>query len=204
MKVVEADGHYVEPFDVQNLFIYSGETYSVLIKANQDPSRNYWATTNVVSRPVKTTTKLAIFNYYPNTPEQNPPTIPTTGPLWNDATQRLAQSLAIRARQGFIVPPPLTSNRFIMLLNTQNKINGFLHWSINNVSLSLPSTPYLVALGEKRLHKGFDQWSPPDGYDYKNYDINIPPLTQMPPLAMLYIGSSLVQRSILFCKMLTP
>ncbi|KAH9614679.1 hypothetical protein KSS87_010081 [Heliosperma pusillum] len=179
MTVVEADSHYVEPFDVQNLFIYSGETYSVLIKANQNPSRNYWATTNVVSRLPKTTTGLAIFNYYPNTPEQNPPTTPTTGPLWNDTAARIAQSLAFKARQGFTEPPPRTSDRLLMLLNTQNKVNGFLHWAINNVTFSLPSTPYLVALGEKRL-KGklkrvFDQGSPPESYDFKNYNINIPP-----------------------------
>jgi FtsP/CotA-like multicopper oxidase with cupredoxin domain len=31
MTVVEADGHYVKPFVVKNLNIYSGETYSVLI-----------------------------------------------------------------------------------------------------------------------------------------------------------------------------
>ena len=39
MTVVEADGHYVEPFVVQNLFIYSGETYSVIVKADQDPTK---------------------------------------------------------------------------------------------------------------------------------------------------------------------
>ncbi|XP_074308721.1 L-ascorbate oxidase-like [Silene latifolia] len=182
MTVVEADGHYVEPFEVQNLFIYSGETYSVLIKANQDPSRNYWVTTNVVSRQPETTTGLAIFNYNPNTTEQKPPTIPTTGPLWNNADPRVAQSLAIKARQGFIEPPPPTSDRVIVLLNTQNKVNGFLHWTVNNVAISLPSTPYLVALGEKRLkgklHQVFDQGSPPDKYDYKNYNINIPPVNQ--------------------------
>ncbi|KAL2551448.1 Cupredoxin superfamily protein [Forsythia ovata] len=68
MTVVEADGHYVEPFVVQNLFIYSGETYSVLITANQDPSRNYWASAKVVSRNSNTSNGLAIFNYYPNHP----------------------------------------------------------------------------------------------------------------------------------------
>ncbi|PKI31063.1 hypothetical protein CRG98_048546, partial [Punica granatum] len=47
MTVVEADGHYVEPFTVKNIFIYSGETYSILVKAEQDPSRNYWMTTSV-------------------------------------------------------------------------------------------------------------------------------------------------------------
>jgi len=50
MIVVEADGHYFEPFVVKNLFIYSGETYLVLVKTDQDPLRNYWITSNVVSR----------------------------------------------------------------------------------------------------------------------------------------------------------
>ena len=68
MTVVEADGHYVEPFVVKNLFIYSGETYSVLIKADQEPSRNYWMTTNVVSRSPNTTNGLAILNHYLNHP----------------------------------------------------------------------------------------------------------------------------------------
>ncbi|KAA3462025.1 Cupredoxin superfamily protein [Gossypium australe] len=41
MTIIEADGQYVEPFVTKNLFIYSGETYSVLVSANQDPSKNY-------------------------------------------------------------------------------------------------------------------------------------------------------------------
>ncbi|GAB4848666.1 hypothetical protein Ancab_003377 [Ancistrocladus abbreviatus] len=170
MTVVEADGNYVEPFEVKNLFIYSGETYSVLIKANQDPSRNYWATTNVVSRKPATPTGLAILNYYPNHPQKSPPTSPTTGPLWNDTAPRVAQSHAIKARKGFIDPPPPTSDRLIVFLNTQNKIDGHVRWSVNNVSYSLPNTPYLVALKEN-LHHVFEQRAPPEGYDFKNYDI---------------------------------
>ncbi|CAM6012893.1 unnamed protein product [Sphagnum balticum] len=42
MTVVAADSHYVEPFVVDNLDIYSGQSYSVLITANQEPTRNYW------------------------------------------------------------------------------------------------------------------------------------------------------------------
>ncbi|XP_010680584.3 L-ascorbate oxidase [Beta vulgaris subsp. vulgaris] len=179
MTVVEADGHYVEPFEVQNLFIYSGETYSVLVKANQDPSRNYWATSNVVGRRPSTPTGLAIFNYSPNPPEQSPPTFPTTGPIWNNTAPRVAQSLAIKAREGFIETPPATPDRVIVLLNTQNRINGHIKWAINNVSFTLPTTPYLVTLKEKKLrnklHRVFDQRPPPNGYDWQNYDINIPP-----------------------------
>ncbi|KAG6767298.1 hypothetical protein POTOM_028495 [Populus tomentosa] len=170
MTVVEADGHYVEPFVVKNLFIYSGETYSVLVKTDQDPSRNYWATTNVVSRNATTPPGLAILNYYPNHPRRSPPTIPPSGPMWNDTEPRFNQSVAIKARRGHIYPPPATSDRVIVLLNTQNLVNGNVRWSVNNVSLNIPHTPYLIALKENLLHT-FSQTPPPEGYDLKKYDI---------------------------------
>ncbi|XP_059432619.1 L-ascorbate oxidase-like [Corylus avellana] len=170
MTVVEADGHYVEPFVVDNLFIYSGETYSVLIKADQDPSRNYWMTTNVVSREPNTTDGLAILNYYPNHPRRSPPTAPPAGPMWNDPTARLAQSQAIKARQGFTSTPPATPDRVIVFLNTQNRVNGYTRWAVNNVSFTLPHTPYLVA--EKyNLRHVYNQSPPPTGYDFEKYNI---------------------------------
>ncbi|ONI02141.1 hypothetical protein PRUPE_6G179500 [Prunus persica] len=170
MTVVEADGHYVEPFVVKNLFLYSGETYSVLIKADQDPSRNYWMTTNVVSRNATTPPGLAILNYYPNHPRRSPPAVPPAGPAWDNVRARLDQSLAIKAHQGFIHTPPPTSDRVIVLLNTQNTVNGYVRWSVNNVSFTHPHTPYLIAL-KQNLTEEFDQTSPPDVYDFVNYDI---------------------------------
>ncbi|KAG2711831.1 hypothetical protein I3843_04G089000 [Carya illinoinensis] len=171
MTVVEADGHYVEPFVVKNLYIYSGETYSVLIKVDQDPSRNYWMTTNVVSRrPPTAPTGLAILNYYPNHPRRSPPTPPALGPIWNDTEPRLAQSQAIKSHHSYIHTPPPTSDRVMVFLNTQNTIDGYRRWSVNNVSFNLPHTPYLVAL-KLNLHHVFEQTTPPTGYDFKNYDI---------------------------------
>ncbi|KAF7129359.1 hypothetical protein RHSIM_Rhsim10G0157600 [Rhododendron simsii] len=170
MTVVEADGHNVEPFVVKNLFIYSGETYSVLIKADQAPTRNYWAVSKVVSRKSTTPNGLAIFNYYPNHPRRSPPTVPPVGPAWDDVVPRLAQGEAMKARQGYILPPPQTWDRVIVMLNTQNKINGYTRWSVNNVSYNLPHTPYLIAVKDRMNHV-FDQTPPPDGYDSQNYDI---------------------------------
>uniref|UniRef100_A0A0D3H618 L-ascorbate oxidase n=1 Tax=Oryza barthii TaxID=65489 RepID=A0A0D3H618_9ORYZ len=95
MTVVEADGHYVKPFVVKNLNIYSGETYSVLITADQDPNRNYWLASNVVSRKPATPTGTA--------------------------------------------------------------------WALNNVSFTLPHTPYLVAM-KRGLLGAFDQRPPPETY----------------------------------------
>lgn len=170
MTVVEADGHYVDPFVVKNLFIYSGETYSVLVTANQDPSRNYWATSAVVSRNRTTPNGLAIFNYYPNHPRRSPPTVSPSGPRWNNTASRVAQSVAIKAHPRFVHPPPQTSDRVIVMLNTQNQVNGYMRWSVNNVSFTHPHTPYLIALKHK-LHHAFEQTSPPETYDVANYDI---------------------------------
>ncbi|KAL9661680.1 hypothetical protein QQ045_026506 [Rhodiola kirilowii] len=171
MTVVEADGHNVVPFVVQNLFLYSGETYSVLFTADQNPTRNYWATSSIVGRNATFTTPpaLAIINYYPNHPRRSPNTIPPPGPLWNDAEPRLQQSLAIKAREGYVHTPPATSDRVIMLLNTQNRIDGYMKWAVNNVSFSLPHTPYLIALKHK-LHGAFDKKPPPETFD-SSYDI---------------------------------
>ncbi|GLJ51158.1 hypothetical protein SUGI_1088840 [Cryptomeria japonica] len=80
MTVVEADGHYVEPVEVDNLDVYSGETYSVLITANQDPSENYWVGVNVRGRDPKTPTGLAVLNYLSNPPTKVPNAPSPTSP----------------------------------------------------------------------------------------------------------------------------
>jgi len=82
----------------------------------------------------------------------------------------LAQSQAIKAHHDFVQAPPPISDRVIVLLNTQNLINGYPHWSGNNRSLSLPHTPYLIAL-KYNVTEAFDQNPPPDTNDIESYDI---------------------------------
>ncbi|CAN6210531.1 unnamed protein product [Urochloa humidicola] len=172
MTVVEADGHYVKPFVVKNLNIYSGETYSVLIKADQDPNRNYWLASNVVSRKPTTATGTAILSYYGgrSSPRRPPPTTPPTGPAWNDTASRFRQSVATVAHPAHVEPPPPRADRAILLLNTQNKIDGHIKWALNNVSYTLPHTPYLVAM-KSGLLGAFDQRPPPETYAHQGYDI---------------------------------
>ncbi|CAN6567773.1 unnamed protein product [Malus baccata var. baccata] len=112
MTVVKADRHNVEPFVVKNVFLYSGETYSVLVKADQDPSRNYWITTYVVSRNATTPPGLGISDYYPNHPRRSPPSVPPAGPALDNVRARLDQSLAIKACQGSStrLPQPQTES----------------------------------------------------------------------------------------------
>lgn len=175
MTVVEADGHYVEPFVVKELNIYSGETYSVLITANQNASRNYWAALNVRGRQPNTPTGRAILRYVPNPPSLLPPSTPAKGPLWNDTSYTKNQAKLYKARAGYVIPPPLTSQRRVVLLNTQNKINGYTRWAINNISSVLPHTPYLIAV-KHGLKKTFDQFPAPE--NYKAYNISSPQSNQ--------------------------
>ncbi|KAG6490695.1 hypothetical protein ZIOFF_052005 [Zingiber officinale] len=173
MTVVEADGHYVKPFVVKNLNIYSGETYSVLITADQDPSRNYWLAANVIARQPRTPAGTGILNYLHGSPDKKPPTATPAGPMWNDTEYRLAQSTALRAHPDHILPPPATADRMILLLNTQNLIDGHTRWALNNVSFNFPHTPYLIAM-KQNLSDVFDERPAPETYDYKHYDIYSP------------------------------
>ncbi|CAI0429045.1 unnamed protein product [Linum tenue] len=171
MTVVEADGHYVDPFVVQTLYIYSGETYSVLIRTDQNPTRNYWIATNVVGRNRTTPPGIGVLNYYPNHPKRSPPPINLpSAPIWDDRRPRVEQSRAIRARPGHVHDPPRSSDRVIVTLNTQNEIDGFRRWSVNNVSFNLPHTPYLIGLKHKLLHT-FSQIPPPEDYDRARFDV---------------------------------
>ncbi|PIA27594.1 hypothetical protein AQUCO_07600041v1 [Aquilegia coerulea] len=171
MVLVEADGNYVQPVTLDDIDIYSGESYSVLITTNQNPSMNYWVSLGVRGRHPATPPGLTILNYHPNT--ARPPSSPLPiHAAWDDYPHSKAIANKILALQGS-PKPPTRYDRRIYLLNTQNKINGFTKWSINNVSLALPSTPYLGSI-KFGLKGAFDHQSPPENFS-SEYDVMKPP-----------------------------
>ncbi|OMO91452.1 Multicopper oxidase, type 1 [Corchorus olitorius] len=174
MVVVEADGNYVEPFEVEDMDIYSGQSYSILLTTNQNPTFNYWISVGVRGREPKTPQALAILNYIPNPASQLPTSQPPLTPQWNDYNHSKVFANKIFALIGS-PQPPKTHDRRIILLNTQNTINGFTKWALNNISLTLPPTPYLGSI-KYGIHEAFDQKIPPDNYDDANYDIFNPAL----------------------------
>ncbi|XP_043690532.1 L-ascorbate oxidase-like [Telopea speciosissima] len=173
MLVVEADGNYVQPFAVDDIDIYSGESYSVLITTDQNPSMNYWVSIGVRGRLPKTPQGLTLINYLPNSVSKLPASPPPITPTWNDYDHSKSFSNKILALQGS-AKPPVQATRRIVLLNTQNKINGYTKWSINNVSLVLPSTPYLGSM-KFGLKGAFLNKNPPENFG-SNYDIMRPPI----------------------------
>ncbi|TKY57079.1 L-ascorbate oxidase [Spatholobus suberectus] len=62
----------------------------------------------------------------------------------------------------------------MLLLNTQNLVDGYTKWAINNVSLTLPSTPCLDSI-KYNVNGAFDPKSPPENFS-ADYDILNPPL----------------------------
>ncbi|XP_030521249.1 L-ascorbate oxidase-like [Rhodamnia argentea] len=168
MVVVEADGNYVQPFTVDDLDIYSGETYSILVTTDQDPRQNYWIAVGVRGRQPNTSQALTVLNYRPNSASKLPASPPPTTPLWNDYNHSKSFSSRILALAGS-PRPPATHDRRIFLLNTQSKFNGQTKWSINNISLSLPPTPYLGSI-KYNIHGAFDLRSPPESFP-ADYDV---------------------------------
>lgn len=166
--VVEADGNYVHPFAVDDIDIYSGETYSVLLTTDQDPKKNYWLSIGVRGRKPSTPQALTILNYKPLSASVFPTSPPPVTPLWNDTDHSKAFTKQIISKMGN-PQPPKSSHRTIHLLNTQNKIGSFTKWAINNVSLTLPTTPYLGSI-KFNLKNTFDKNPPPERFPM-DYDI---------------------------------
>ncbi|TKY50029.1 L-ascorbate oxidase [Spatholobus suberectus] len=189
LVVVEADGNYVQPFAVDDMDIYSGESYSVLLRTDQDPNKNYWLSIGVRGRKPNTPQGLTILNYKTISASVFPTSPPPITPLWNDFERSKAFTKKIIAKMG-TPQPPKRSDRKVFLLNTQNRVDGFTKWAINNVSLTLPATPYLGSIKFK-IHNAFDQTPPPQTFP-QEYDIFNPPVNPNATIGngvyMFYLG----------------
>ncbi|KAI3926880.1 hypothetical protein MKX01_032795 [Papaver californicum] len=150
MTLVEADVNYIQPVAVDSLNIYSGDTYSVLITTNQDPSTNYWIPAYLIDSEKTSSSSTCGSKSFAN------------------------KILALQSDQLTIPKPPTSFDHRIVLLNTQNNNSGYIKWSINNVSLVLPTTPLLGSL-KFGLQNAFDSEKPAENFP-SNYDIMKPPV----------------------------
>ncbi|KAF6142635.1 hypothetical protein GIB67_015121, partial [Kingdonia uniflora] len=126
MTVVEADGHYVKPFMVKNLNIYSGKTYSVLVKADQDASRNYWAASNElkISGYLSSSPPLATFFAFSLSIRSisDYPTVGNTARSMTRSTLSLTSSMGSLSKQQTYI----ASRAFSTLSSMELKISGYL------------------------------------------------------------------------------
>ncbi|KAF7815509.1 L-ascorbate oxidase-like [Senna tora] len=171
MVVVESDGHYVEPFTVDKIDIYSGESYSVLLTTDQNPNQNYWISVGHRDDNVSTTPALTLLNYQNISDSILPSFPPPVTPPWYDVEERKVFSRKVVALKG-TPQPPKYSQRRIVLIGMQDVIDGYLKWSMNGISLELPTTPYLGSM-KFNIKNAFDWQDPPENYP-EDYDIYNP------------------------------
>ncbi|ESQ42133.1 hypothetical protein EUTSA_v10013093mg [Eutrema salsugineum] len=174
LEVVEADGNYVAPFTVNDIDIYSGETYSVLLRTHPSPSKKYWISVGVRGRRPNTTQALTVLNYVDTPDSEGPTHPPPVTPRWDDYDRSKSFSKKFFAAKGY-PPPPKKSDDQLILLNTQNLIDNHTKWAINNVSLSVPATPYLGSI-RYGFKSAYELMKSPGKSFVKDYDIMKPPV----------------------------
>jgi L-ascorbate oxidase len=177
MTVVEADGNYVHPFQVDDIDIYSGESYSVLLKTDTAlKPGSYWISVGVRGRRPKTLPALAVLKYSSSDsawPVDKPPATPD----WEDVVRSKAFTHKINASTAQELPAATGSP--IVMLNTQDVVDGHVKWAINHVSLALPATPYLGAYYAGLEREVFNITEAPRTFN-ANYDVRKPPEAQAP------------------------
>ncbi|KAK3008361.1 hypothetical protein RJ639_014889 [Escallonia herrerae] len=154
MTVVEIDAVYTKPFTTQALLIAPGQTTSILVKADQSPSRYFMAASPFMDAPIpvdnKTVTAILQYKGVPNTVL---PTLPQL-PAPNDTKFALNYNSKLRSLDSpqFPANVPLKVDRhlFYTIGLGQNLcptcLNGTqLAASLNNITFVMPKLGLLQA-----------------------------------------------------------
>ncbi|KAI3856070.1 hypothetical protein MKW98_018184 [Papaver atlanticum] len=165
MILVEADGNYLQPRVIDNLDIYSGESYSVILNTDQDPSMNYWISVSQRGRkPPLPLPALTILNYKTISAVNVMPSFPPPlSPAWDDLLQSKNFTntiLGLQFNGDFPHPSAIPTP----------PIDGYVKWSIKNIYLVLPPTPYLGSL-KFGLKNGFNATTPPETFPSTHMEI---------------------------------
>nr|XP_018625423.2 monocopper oxidase-like protein SKU5 [Nicotiana tomentosiformis] len=155
MLLVETEGSYTNQITLDSLDVHVGQSYSVLVTADQDSADYYIVATAKManSTQLKTLEVVSVLHYENSTK-------PADGPLPNgpdpfDVNFSISQARSIRwnlttgaARpnpQGSFNVSNVTLSQTFVLQNSVNKKNGMINYAINNVSYATPQTPLKLA-----------------------------------------------------------
>ncbi|KAG6888301.1 hypothetical protein C0995_009300 [Termitomyces sp. Mi166 len=145
MTIIEADGEYTDPLIVDELQIFAGQRYSVVITANQ-PVGNYWIRANPDPRGVPGFDggrNSAIFRYS-GAPNRDPTTNSTVQNSFKET------NLHAYAKQDPAAPgsPHVGGADVVLLLNVSVDFNAVPYpvFLMNNVSYTPPTAPALLQI----------------------------------------------------------
>ncbi|CAL0333180.1 unnamed protein product [Lupinus luteus] len=149
LTLVEVEGKHTIQTSYTSLDIHVGQSYSVLVTANQPDKDYYIVVSSRFTSPVVTTT--GILHY-------NTSSAPASGPIPDGPTDvnfSLEQARSIRTNLTASGPRPnpqgtyhygrVNVTRTIILANSQGIVNGKQRYAINGVSYVAPDTPLKLA-----------------------------------------------------------
>lgn len=150
MLLVEVEGSHTLQNTYSSLDICLGQSYSVLVTANQNPSDYYIVTSTRFTNPVLTTTAILHYSNSAGKPVDPPPGGPTIQIDWS-----LNQARSIRWNLTASGPRPnpqgsyhyglINTTRTVRLANSAGFINGKQRYGVNSVSFNPPDTPLKIA-----------------------------------------------------------
>ncbi|KZV16146.1 L-ascorbate oxidase [Dorcoceras hygrometricum] len=150
MKLVEVEGSHTLQNTYSSLDIFVGQSYSVLVSANQ-PAKDYYIVVSSRFNPtVLTSTAVLHYSNSVTKVSGSPPSGPTSGVTWS-----LNQARSIRWNLTASGPRPnpqgsyhyglIKPARTIVLANSAPVINGKQRYAVNSVSYVSPNTPLKLA-----------------------------------------------------------
>ncbi|KAL2554621.1 SKU5 similar 3 [Forsythia ovata] len=155
MVVVETEGSYTNQITVDSLDIHVGQSYSVLVTADQNPADYYivgspkWA--NLSNQT--SISAVGLLHYESSTTPANGPLPTGPGPFDISFSINQARSIRWNLTTGAARPNPqgtfnvsnVTISQTFVLRGSSAKIDGVPRFTVNNVSYNTPSTPLKLA-----------------------------------------------------------
>ncbi|XP_058076398.1 monocopper oxidase-like protein SKU5 [Magnolia sinica] len=155
MVLVETEGSYTNQITLDSLDVHVGQSYSVLVTANQSDADYYIVASPTQVNPSVSPTAggVAVLHYEnSNTPASGP--LPA-GPDESDPEFSVNQARSIRwnmsagaarpNRQGAFNVTNVTISQTFVLHGSTAKINSFHRYTVNNVTYVTPETPLKLA-----------------------------------------------------------
>ncbi|KAK9764021.1 hypothetical protein K7432_008838 [Basidiobolus ranarum] len=147
MTLIEADGSMIEPVQITNLEVNSGQRYSVLVTMDQTP-QNYAIHASPKWRPFQASNGISILHYssIPE-PELNQtitngiPTHPSESPNWILPKIQMKKKQPINS---YHYKFPRRISRELTLTATQQPVDTTVKWFVNGISSETPSVTLLT------------------------------------------------------------
>uniref|UniRef100_A0A3Q7IQ64 Uncharacterized protein n=1 Tax=Solanum lycopersicum TaxID=4081 RepID=A0A3Q7IQ64_SOLLC len=155
MLLVETEGSYTNQITLNSLDVHVGQSYSVLVTADQDAADYYIVATAKManSTQLKTLQVVGVLHYENSTKPANGPIPNGPGPFDVNFSISQARSIRWNLTTGAARPNPqgtfnvsnVTLSQTFVLQNSLNYKNGMINYAINNVSYATPKTPLKLA-----------------------------------------------------------